>query len=228
MPTIVLASPKGGVGKSTTALILATELAFAGASVTIIDADQNQPILAWSEVGIVPERISVIGDIRENTVLDVIDAEKSKSAFVIIDLEGTANLIMSRAIGRADLVIIPVEGSHVEAKGAASAVRLIRSEESSFQRSIPHAVLFTRGSPAIQTRDEAAIRTMLEDQNVPYFQTSLHKRAAYRAIFAYGGGLRDLPPREVRNIETAVENASDFAAEVVELLRDIKAKRTAA
>lgn len=227
MPTIVLASPKGGVGKSTTALVLATELAFAGATVTIIDADHNQPIVDWSKTGAVPENISVLGDIRENTVLDVIDAEKVKSAFVIIDLEGTANLTMSRAIGRADLVIIPADGSHVEAHGAASAVRLIRSEESSFQRSIPHAVLFTRGSPAIQTRDEAAIKTMLDDQKVPYFETSLHKRAAYRALFAYGGGLRDLPSREVRNIATAVENASDFAAEVVDMLREIKAKRAA-
>jgi chromosome partitioning protein len=36
MPTIVFASPKGGAGKSTSAVVLATELAGQGASVTII------------------------------------------------------------------------------------------------------------------------------------------------------------------------------------------------
>jgi chromosome partitioning protein len=39
MPTIVFASPKCGAGKSTSAVVLATELAGQGASVMIIDAD---------------------------------------------------------------------------------------------------------------------------------------------------------------------------------------------
>ena len=43
MPTIVIASPKGGVGKSTTANILMTCLAGRGASVIGIDADLNRP-----------------------------------------------------------------------------------------------------------------------------------------------------------------------------------------
>lgn len=44
MPTIVFASPKGGAGKSTSAVILATELARGGAGVTILDADPNRPV----------------------------------------------------------------------------------------------------------------------------------------------------------------------------------------
>jgi chromosome partitioning protein len=44
MPTIVFASPKGGVGKSTAAVLLATELAGFGAGVTLIDADPNKPV----------------------------------------------------------------------------------------------------------------------------------------------------------------------------------------
>ncbi|RYF34242.1 MAG: ParA family protein, partial [Cytophagaceae bacterium] len=43
MPTIVFVSPKGGAGKTTAALILASELA-RGAAVTVIDADPNHPI----------------------------------------------------------------------------------------------------------------------------------------------------------------------------------------
>jgi chromosome partitioning protein len=44
MPTIAFASPKGGVGKSTAAVLLATELAGFGAGVTMIDADPNKPL----------------------------------------------------------------------------------------------------------------------------------------------------------------------------------------
>jgi chromosome partitioning protein len=49
MPTIVIASPKGGVGKSTTANILMTCLAGRGASVIGIDADLNRPQIQWAK-----------------------------------------------------------------------------------------------------------------------------------------------------------------------------------
>ena len=48
MPTIVFASPKGGAGKSTSAVLLATELASRGGAVTIIDADPNRPVSRWA------------------------------------------------------------------------------------------------------------------------------------------------------------------------------------
>ena len=44
MPTIVFASPKGGAGKSTSAVVLASELALRGAQVVVIDADPNRPV----------------------------------------------------------------------------------------------------------------------------------------------------------------------------------------
>jgi len=49
MPTIVFASPKGGAGKSTSAVVLATELAQKGAAVTVIDADPNHPVSQWAK-----------------------------------------------------------------------------------------------------------------------------------------------------------------------------------
>lgn len=39
MPVIVMASPKGGVGKSTCAVLLASEFARMGAEVTVLDCD---------------------------------------------------------------------------------------------------------------------------------------------------------------------------------------------
>ncbi len=42
MPVISFANPKGGAGKTTSALLLATELAARGAAVTIIDADPER------------------------------------------------------------------------------------------------------------------------------------------------------------------------------------------
>lgn len=47
MPVITVANPKGGAGKSTTTLVLATTLAQQGASVVILDCDPNRPIEGW-------------------------------------------------------------------------------------------------------------------------------------------------------------------------------------
>lgn len=42
MPVIVFASSKGGVGKTTAAIVLASELARHKTSLTLIDVDPNQ------------------------------------------------------------------------------------------------------------------------------------------------------------------------------------------
>ena len=50
MPVISFVSPKGGVGKTTATLLLAGELAHAGGTVRIIDADPNLPIEDWASL----------------------------------------------------------------------------------------------------------------------------------------------------------------------------------
>lgn len=60
MPVIVTASSKGGAGKSTMTLVLAQALDSMGASVTIIDADPNRPILRWKS-GQSSSTIDVVG-----------------------------------------------------------------------------------------------------------------------------------------------------------------------
>ncbi|WP_306666057.1 ParA family protein, partial [Escherichia fergusonii] len=47
MPVISFVSSKGGVGKTTSAVVLAGEFAAAGRKVCLIDADPNRPLEAW-------------------------------------------------------------------------------------------------------------------------------------------------------------------------------------
>ena len=66
MPTVVIASPKGGAGKSTTAVLLGTELAHAGANVVMLDCDPNQSLTLWSDRGPLPERITVLSSVSKS------------------------------------------------------------------------------------------------------------------------------------------------------------------
>ena len=219
MPTIVFASPKGGVGKSTSAVVLACELARRGAAVTIIDADPNRPVSAWARRPGRPEGLEVVADVTEETVIDAIEAAAARVPFVIVDLEGTASLTVAYAISRADLVVIPTQGSQLDAAEAAKAVRLIRQQEKAFARRIPHAVLFTRTSAAIKPRTLQHIRGEFEAHGVPLLQTQMHEREGFRAIFSFGGTIDSLNAGQVSGLDGAMKNARAFAAEIVGMLR---------
>jgi chromosome partitioning protein len=227
MPTIVFASPKGGAGKSTSAVLLATELAERGTTVTIIDADPNKPVSAWAKRPGKPESLTVVADVTEDSIIDVIEDAATKSAFVIVDLEGTASMMVGYAISRADLTIIPTQGSQLDAAEAVKAIKLVRRQERAFNRTIPLAVLFTRTSAAIRPRLLQSIEAELLANKVPMFDTQIHERDAYRAIFSFGGTLSKLDSSQVSNIKAAASNARAFTAEVVALLKR-KAPVTAA
>src|ERR1700733_15097571 len=119
MPVVTLLSPKGGAGKTTAATVLATELAERGARVTIIDADPNKNVVDWAKMPGVPEHLNVVGEVSEETIVDEIESAAAQSTFVIVDLEGTASLMVSYATSMADFVVIPVQGSQLDAKQAA-------------------------------------------------------------------------------------------------------------
>jgi chromosome partitioning protein len=228
MPTIVFASPKGGAGKSTSAVLLATELAEHGTTVTIIDADPNKPVSAWAKRPGKPDTLTVVADVSEDSIIDAIEDAATRSAFVIVDLEGTASMTVGYAISRADLTIIPTQGSQLDAAEAVKAIKLVRRQERAFNRTIPLAVLFTRTSAAIRPRSLQSIEAELLANKVPMFDTQIHERDAYRAIFSFGGTLSKLDPSQVSNIKAAASNARAFAAEVVALLKRATPVHTAA
>ena len=143
MPVIAVANSKGGAGKTTTALLLACELAL-HAEVTIIDADPNKPVTKWAKLPGKPDNLTVVTNETENTMTDEIDEAAAQKPFVIIDLEGVASRRASYAISRADLVIVPCQGAQLDADQAVEIMKEIRREERAFRRQIPFAILFTR------------------------------------------------------------------------------------
>ena len=227
MPVIAFANPKGGAGKTTSALLLASELAARGARVTIIDADPERWISQWGALPGRPDTMIIIGDVTEDTIVDQIEAAASTTQFVVVDLEGTASLMVANAIGMSDLVIIPTQGASMDAKGAAKTIKLIRNQARMARREIPHAVLLTRTSAAVASRALKNVREQLDKAGIDIFATSIVERAAYRDILDYGGLLADLDPKLVSNIDKALLNAREFAGEVVAKLKEAQAARAA-
>ena len=108
MPVIVVANPKGGVGKSTLSTNVAGYLASQGKHVTLSDADEQQSVLGW--LGIRPAAAhSIHGwNARSEDGLRLpADAEH-----VVLDTPaGLHGRWLKDVIKRADKVLIPVQPS---------------------------------------------------------------------------------------------------------------------
>ena len=220
MPTIVAANPKGGCGKSTSCLVLATTLAGQGASVRVIDADPQQSIAKWGRSGESKYRSLVVSVTPGDDLVDVIDKLAAEVQFVIIDVQGAANQEMAAAMSRADLVLIPMQAKTLDADEAPRAINLLRSQEKLFKRSIPFGIVFMRTSTAVPTREEKHIRESIRKAKIPCFSTALNERTAFSQMFSQRLALNELEPADVNGLPAAKENAAALTGEVIEVLRN--------
>ena len=215
MPTVVIASPKGGAGKSTTAVLLGTELAHAGANVVMLDCDPNQSLTLWADRGPLPNRISLLARVSESDIVKTIKRHDTDGQIVIVDLEGVASRLVSRAISQADLVITPMRATTLDATIGVRALQLISEEEEALDRKIAHAVVFTM-TKAIRSKQHSGIAASLAEQGVDLINPPLMERAAFSALFEFGGDLRTIPAQG--NMEGAIENAAQFTQAVYQRL----------
>ena len=228
MPVISFVSPKGGVGKTTATLLLAGELADAGGTVRIIDADPNQPLVDWAMLPGKPDTISVVACRDENSIIDEIEKGTAEARFTLVDLEGAATAAVTFAIAQSDLVIIPCKGSHLDATQAARAIKLVKQTERGTKTEIDFAVLFSQIPPALRSNNQRDISEQFTDAAVPVIPVMIYNREAYRVMFASGGTLRTINEKGVGNIKAALENAEYYAEAVLARLRATRAKKEAA
>ena len=216
MPVISFLSGKGGVGKTTAALILATELS-EHTAVTVIDADPNAPFTKWMKQRDDTGNIELINHTAVNmdNIEEVITDAAGRSTFVVVDLEGVKTLLNSYAAGASDLIVIPTQGSQLDAVEAASAIKLV----SNLKNPVPYKLLLTRTNSAIRSRTLTNIEDQFAERDIPTFDTQLNERDAFRAMFSFGQSLSELDDKDVPNIIKAKTNARAFAAEVLEELR---------
>lgn len=225
MPTITFANSKGGSGKTTSALLLACELA-KSKPVTIIDADPRHPLTTWAKLPNKPKNLTVVTNHSEKTILDEIESAAARDPFVIVDLEGTASKLASYAISQSDLVLIPMKEQQQDALAAIEVAQEIHRDMKAVRRTIPFAMLFTQTKAAVKSRTARFVAKQFRDNpKLLTLETEINERDAFSAIFAVGGSIDTLGPKEVNNLSAALANVHAFAAEVIELLRTTKDKR---
>lgn len=236
MYVITFANPKGGSGKTTSAMLLAEQIAISGGRVAILDLDPNANILAWAEAREAEGRdvpFTVHARPKAEETVELIDNLSDEADYLIVDLEGSKDQIVTFALSRTDLCIIPLDGSPMEARQAAQAVRLVQTTANMIRSQINYALLFTRTNAAFQTTDERDVRQEMEINDIPTLPVRIAKRAPYTRIFRDGVLLSELPDivtqemrgktasvsgKAMKQVAGAIENARDYAQTVIATL----------
>lgn len=236
MYVITFANPKGGSGKTTSAMLLAEQIALSGGRVAILDLDPNANILTWFETRKAEGRgvpFSVYARPQAQETVELIDSLADSADYLIIDLEGSKDQIVTFALSRTDLCVIPLDGSPMEARQAAIAVRLVQTTANMIRTPIDYILLFTRTNAAFQTTDERDVRQEMEFNAIPTLPVRIAKRAPYTRIFRDGVLLAELPDivtaehegktasvteKALKQVASAIENARDYAQAVIHTL----------
>lgn len=223
MSVISIGNPKGGAGKTTLALVLADQLAASGVNAAVIDADPNAIIAKWAAKRANAKKAmpyTVVPRPTEGEMIQTIERLAGEHSIVIIDLEGAASRMTSRALARSHMVLVPFNQSPVDAELAATAVALIDEEGEALGRRIPFRLVRSRDSAAIATKTSKRIASAIEAAGLPTLSIGLVERAAYRDIYEFGALLSELDPANTSGLAKAQENAQQLTQAVIAALRE--------
>ena len=241
MYVITFANPKGGSGKTTSAMLLAEQIAISGGRVAVLDLDPNANILAWAQARRAQGRevpFAVHTRPQAEETVELIDSIGEEADYLIVDLEGSKDQIVTFALSRTDLCVIPLDGSPMEARQAAAAVKLVQTTASMIRAPIAYTLLFTRTNAAFQSTDERDVRAEMSASNIAALSVRVAKRAPYTRIFRDGVLLSELPDivekemegktasvteKAMKQVASAIENARDYAQAVIETLTQERA-----
>lgn len=206
---LTFASSKGGVGKSTSCAAVAAELALQGARVLLIDLDQNRTLARWAKRKPIPNL--TVAAIDNQKFGSFCREQEASGQFdhICIDLPGSREVTLFKALARSDLVIIPAQASEPDLREALVIVGDIRDVGEETGRQTPYRLLLTKVYP-LRTRVTDFAYAELARHGLPLFRTALVERSAYREMFLNGN-----PP-------TVTEAGKGAGAEIVSLLAEIR------
>jgi chromosome partitioning protein len=228
MPIITVGSSKGGCGKTTTVLALASEIRSAGQGVCIVDADDQLSAYGWYQKWEAKSGIAVVDASNLSRDIDILAHIKTAAAefpFVIVDPAGMRSQRMQWAASLSDLWIIPQKATSLDA--AATANLLDVDMEAVVQmrggRSIAHRILFTMTNPLILSRNERHVVNATKNK-APVFDAELRQYDAFAAMDLYGLTLEEVEAQGVANAEKPREYAAAVLTQAIEDIKQAEAR----
>ena len=171
---IGIINTKGGVGKTTSAIYLATAYANLGHSVTVIDLDRQGSASRWADLATeagdslpFPVEVSNFGRLAQTI------KRAGQDAIVILDTPPGDTQSIDAAIQVSDFVVIPTQASMIEVDRVWETLPTLSH--------LPHGVLITSARLGTKSLDDAV--QALEGQDVGVFRARIPIRESIRNSF---------------------------------------------
>lgn len=143
MGVLVVASSKGGPGKTTVCELLAGALANE-CSLAVLDADPTQALSRWASQTYEGPAFRSVAEADEARLAHLIAEQSEQVDLVIVDTAGFGNRAATVAMTSADAVLIPTLAGEADITEAEKTARLVEGLARAARREIPARVLFNR------------------------------------------------------------------------------------
>jgi chromosome partitioning protein len=183
---IAILNQKGGVGKTTLSVHIASTLALAGNRVLLIDADVQRSALEWAASREMKPIFSVVG-ISKNTIHKEIPLLRPNYDYIVIDGPPRVYDVARSAIAASDFILIPVQPSPYDVWSAKEVVDLINEVKEPLQtyKKIKSAFVINRKiSKTIIGRD--VVEALEQYKNIPVLSSYITQRIVYAETAARG------------------------------------------
>jgi chromosome partitioning protein len=202
---------KGGTGKSTLAICIATELSARGRRVLLVDADPQLTVITWHDVATerkhtTPTVIAMNGTLHEPSQLPQLAAGYDD---VVIDTAGDLGKVQRSAMMVADLAILPCGPTAPDAWALSKSIETV--QEAREYRPNLKAVLLINKIRAGTAAAKGA-RKALSSAGLPILAAELGLRQAYVDALADGQGVTAYAPKE-----EAAKEVRDLVSELREM-----------
>ena len=206
---ILVASQKGGVGKSTLAANIAAYLSSRGDDVCLVDSDPGVGTSTkWCEYREEQDDVNkVIGVQKTGNIQKTLQDLDTRYKWVICDTAGRDSQEMRAAMSVAHSILVPLKCSQPDIDTLDHMTTIIQEICPYNPNGVKVRSVLTMGptNPSIK-EDKQAFKELLEYPDLPPYKTIVRERKAYRDAMSQGLGVIEMSNKKAKSeIESLVK-----------------------